>query len=456
MSNRPPKGPEAALGHGRVLSLTWPVILANVTTPLVGIADVWVMGRLPDPVFIGAVAVGAAIFTALHWMFLFLRMGTTGLVAQAYGEHAGHGASADATVVIMVRALMIAAVIGLAVLLLQWPLGLAMFSLFQASADVETLAGDYFALRVFGVPGFLFHLVNLGVLFGLQQMRATLVLNLMLSTTNLILDVFFVLGLGMGVTGVALGTVIAEWSAAAFGLLLVMRALKAHGWRRVLPSGVTDRGEMLRLFDLSGNLVLRTLFVNVPFFVNSLIAASMGDVLLALNAVLMQLFFIAIYGIDGFAHTAETLAGFTYGGGRPDRLRRATMLTMLWGFSVAGIMSLAYAVFGQTFVDGLTTSVDVRTEAGAYLIWIALIPFACVGAFIFDGVFIGTTHIREMRNAMALSAAVWACVLYFSLPVWGYHAIWIAMTAFMLTRSLLLWAYYPRIEAGARMRAMHA
>ena len=454
MSVRRLSGLDPEPGHRRVLALTWPVILANVTTPLVGIADVWVMGRLPDPVFIGAVAVGAAIFTALHWMFLFLRMGTTGLVAQAYGEHGDEdGATAGAVAVIMARALLIALVIGLAILLAQWPLGLAMFSLFQASGEVETLAAEYFALRIFGVPGFLIHLVNLGVLFGLQQMRATMVLSLFLSTTNLVLDVFFVLGLGMGVTGVALGTLLAEWSAAGIGLLLVVRALKMHGWRWSIPAGVTDRTELMRLFDLSGNLVLRTLFVNVPFFVNSLIAAGMGDVLLALNAVLMQLFFIAIYGIDGFAHTAETLAGFTYGSGRADRLRRATGLCMAWGFAVAALMALVYALFGQTFVDGLTTAVDVRAAADAYLGWIVLIPFACVGAFIFDGVFIGTTYIREMRNAMALSAAVWAGVLILSLPVWHYHAIWIAMTAFMATRSLLLWAYYPRIETGARARS---
>jgi len=447
-------GLDMELGHRRVLTLTWPVILANVTTPLVGIADVWVMGRLPDPVFIGAVAVGAAIFTALHWMFLFLRMGTTGLVAQAYGEHGDTGSeSADAVASIMARALLIAFAIGLLLLLLQWPLQLGMFSLFQASADVETLAAEYFVLRIYGVPGFLIHLVNLGVLFGLKQMRATMILSLALSTTNLVLDVFFVLGLELGVTGVALGTLLAEWGAAVLGLILVGRALKRLGWQWSRPKRIADRAELGRLFDLSGNLVLRTLFVNIPFFVNSLVAASMGDVLLALNAVLMQLFFIAIYGIDGFAHTAETLAGYTYGAGRADHLRRATVLCMFWGFLVAFAMALIYAVFGQTLVDALSTAADVRSASGEYLFWVVLIPVACVGAFIFDGVFIGTTFIREMRNAMALSAVVWAAVLYLCLPLWHYHAIWVAMVAFMAVRSLLLWLYYPRLEAGALDRA---
>jgi MATE family multidrug resistance protein len=442
------------LSHARIWSLTWPVIFANVTTPLVGIADVWVMGRMPDPAYIGAVAVGAAIFTALYWLFIFLRMGTTGLVSQAYGAlGADDAGAADEVVAIASRAMLIAVALAAIILLLQWPLGLGMFSLFQASEGVESLAESYFALRIYGVPGFLIHLVNLGVLFGLQEMRATMYLNLGLSTTNLLLDVFFVLGLGLGVEGVALGTVLAEWGAAAFGLYLVGRALARMGWWRRRPANVTDRQALVRLFDISSNLILRTFFVNLPFFVNSLVAASMGDVLLAVNAVLMQLFFIAIYGIDGFAHTAETLTGYAYGAGRAPELRRATVLSMFWGFVVAAAMALTYLLFGQAFVDGLTTASAVREAASDFLIWVVMIPFACVGAFLFDGVFIGTTYIREMRNAMAASALVWGIVLYFCLPIWHYHAVWIAMIAFMATRSLLLWGYYGRIEAGASAAA---
>jgi MATE family multidrug resistance protein len=253
----------------------------------------------------------------------------------------------------------------------------------------------------------------------------------------------------MGVEGVALGTVLAEWGAAFLGLYLVGRALVRLGWRRVRPANVTDRQALIRLFDVSGNLIVRTFFVNLPFFVNALVAASMGDVLLAVNAVLMQLFYVAIYGIDGFAHTAETLTGYAYGAGRATELRRATALSMLWGFVVAGVMALIYLLLGQVFVDALTTASAVREAAADYLLWVVLIPFACVGAFLFDGVFVGTTYIREMRNAMAASALVWGLVLYVCLPIWHYHAIWIAMIAFMAARSLMLWGYYGRIEAGA-------
>lgn len=455
MSSPSDNGLALELGHRRVLSLTWPVIFANVTTPLVGIADVWVMGRLPDPAYIGAVAVGASIFMALYWMFFFLRMGTTGLVSQAYGENADDTRkAANAVVAIMVRALVIASAIGLLLVLLQRPLSLGMFTLFQASVGVESLAESYFTIRIFGVPGSLFYLVSLGVLFGLQQMRATMFLNLALSTSNLILDLVFVLGLDLGVDGVAYGTVLSEWGAALLGLALVWRTLTRLGWRPGKPANVGDRAELKRLFDVSGNLVLRTFFVNLPFFVNSLIAAGMGDVVLAVNAVLTQLFFIMIFGVDGFSHTAETLAGYTFGAGRADQLRRVTVLCVFWGFVVAGVIALIYALAGQAFVNALTTAEEVRAMAGDYLIWMVVVPVACVGAFLFDGIFIGTTYIREMRNAMALAAVLWGIVLYLSLPIWGYHALWLSMTVFMGARSILLWAYYPRVENGARMRAV--
>jgi MATE family multidrug resistance protein len=408
------------------------------------------MGRLPDPAYIGAVAVGASIFNSLFWMFLFLRMGTTGLVSQAWGENAAEpSAAARAVVAILGRGLLVAVALGLAFLLLQVPLGLGLFALFQASGEVESLAEGYFAIRIYGVPGWLFHLVNLGVLFGLQQMRTTMVLNIGLSTANLVLDLFFVLGLGLGVDGVAYGTILSEWGAALFGFVLVWRALTRLGWRPAWPEGLADRAQLARLFDVSSNLVLRTLFVNVPFFVNALVAASMGDVLLALNAVLLQLFFVMIYGIDGFAHTAETLTGFAFGAKEPRQLRRASVVCMQWGFVVAAVMAVTFVFAGQLLVDGLTTAPEVRAAAGDYLIWLVVVPFACVGAFIFDGIFIGTTHIREMRNAMVAAAGIWGAVLYLSLPVWGYHGLWLAMTLFMLSRSLLLGFYYPLIERRA-------
>ena len=444
---RPAEGP----GHRRVLSLTWPVILANVTTPLVGVADVWVMGRLPDPAYIGAVAVGASIFMALYWIFMFLRMGTTGLVSQAYGEN-GHDnrAAAGAVVAIMARALVVGLAIGALMVALQWPLRVGMFTLFQASEGVETLAESYFSIRIFGIPGWLVHLVNLGVLFGLQQMRATMILNLALSTSNLLLDLLFVLGFGLGVDGVAYGTVLSEWGAALLGLVLVWRALRRLGWRGERPQGLAERAALTRLFDISSNLLVRTFFVNLPFFVNSLLAAAMGDVLLAVNAVLTQLFFIMIYSIDGFAHTAETLSGYAYGAGRADHLRRSTTISLFWGFMVAAAMAFLYLLAGQLFVEALTTATEVRAAAAEYQFWMAVVPFACVGAFVFDGIFIGTTYIREMRNAMACAAVLWAVTLYLCLPVLHYHALWLAMTVFMLARSILLWLYYPRIERGAR------
>ena len=217
--------------HRKILALTWPVMLANVTIPLVGVADIAVMGRLPDPVYIGAVSVGAAIFSAMYWLFSFLRTGTTGLVAQAFGARDN-----DMVMGTFVRACVIGACLGSVMVAAQWPISTFMFAIFEASDAVESLAATYFDIRIFGAPALLIYLAELGLLFGLQQMRATLYLSIGLNLTNLFLDVLLVVGFGMGVEGVAIGTVTAEWAAALFGFWLVMRAARLARLRWEIPA----------------------------------------------------------------------------------------------------------------------------------------------------------------------------------------------------------------------------
>jgi len=430
--------------HRRILQLTWPVILANITIPLVGVADVAVMGRLPDPAYIGAVAVGAAIFSAVYWLFGFLRMGTTGLVAQAFGRAQPNEIGAT-----FLRGCSVAAVLGLGIVALQWPLAALLFALFDASAEVSGLAGAYYDIRVFGAPALLVYLVELGVLFGLQRMRDTLVLSIALNVTNLTLDVVLVLGLKMGVAGVATGTVISEWSAAIGGLWLVRRSLRAVGYRARAVRNLWQIQAVRNLFHVSSNLILRTFFVQLPFFVGTVVAARLGDVTIAVHGVLMQLFFVMTYSLDGFAHTAETLAGFAFGAQTPGALRRTTALCAMWAALLALGTGVAYWLGGELFVSWLTLDSEVRNAASTYLPWLAVAPLLCVGAFLFDGIFIGTTHIVEMRNAMFVAAAIWAVCLWGSLDALAYHAVWLTMSIFMLARTAMLALYYPRIERGA-------
>lgn len=427
--------------HARVWALTWPVVLANLTIPLVGAVDTAVMGRLPDPAYIGAVAVGATIFNAVYWLFGFLRMGTTGLAAQGYGAGA-----LDRLAAIASRALLTAATLGLALLALQSPIADLALRLFdEASSTVRGLAGEYFAVRIWGAPGLLSYLVCLGMLFGLQRMTSALVLSLLLNLTNVLLDLLFVLGLGWGVRGVAAATVSAEWLAGLAGLYLVWKNLRRLGWQPRRPPALLDPAQLLGLFDLSFNLVLRTFFVQLPFFVFTVLAAGFGDVVLAANAVLMQFFFVMSYGLDGAAHTAETLAGHAYGAGDPASLRAATRYTLLWSLAMAGLFSLAYACLGGTAIDLLTQADSVRAAARDYLPWAIAAPLAGVLAFLFDGVFIGTTRVRVLRNTVFLATALYGLLIWQLKEPLGNHGLWLALLAFLLARGVLLSLCYPSL-----------
>ena len=434
-----PQGPAA--WHRRIWTLTWPVILANVTIPLVGVADVTVMGRLPDPAYIAAVTMGSALFSAVYWLFGFLRMATTGLSAQALGS-----ANVAEIAAIFWRGCVIAVTLGVLLVCLQWPLASLLFHWFDATPDVAHLARDYYDLRILSAPALLVYLVELGILFGLQRMRHTLYLSVGLNLTNLGLDILLALGLDMGVKGVAAGTVISECSAAIAGWVLVQRALREHGWWKGRPRQLW-RGHAVRgWFGISTNLILRTFCVQLPFFVGTLLATQLGAVTLAAHGILMQLFFIMTYSLDGFAHTAETLAGFAYGAQQREVLRQTTRYCALWAMFFALLTCLLFGFAGTTLVDAMSVAANVRQTASHYLLWLAISPLLCVWAFLFDGIFIGTTHIREMRNAMFAAALLWGALLWLTFDACAYEAVWLTLNSFMLARSILMALYYPRIE----------
>jgi MATE family multidrug resistance protein len=430
-----------AAWHRRVWSLAWPVVLANVTVPLVGAVDTAVIGRLPDPAFLGAVAVGAAVFNAIYWMFGFLRMGTTGLTAQAHGAR-----DTDELLAVVLRATAIALALGALLVALQGPvLALALW-IFPASGPVERLAGDYFTLRIWGAPALLVHFVVLGALFGLQRMREALVVSVLLNVTNMGLDYAFVMVLGWGVAGVAAGTLISEWLAAAVGLTLLLRTLGSSASRLPPRAELLRRDRLTALFGVSANLIVRSFFVQLPFFTFTALGAGLGDGVLAANAVLMQLFFFMAYGLDSLAHTAESLAGYAYGARDRPRLRAATGYTLVWSLAVAAAMSLLYALAGGMLIDLLTTLPEVRETARDYLPWVVAAPLAAVGAFHLDGVFIGTTRTAELRNSMLVALLCYLATVWLTLDALGNHGLWLAMTVFMVARTALLGAHYPRLE----------
>ncbi len=434
--------------HRRIWALSWPMILANLAIPLVGAVDTAVMGRLSDARYLGAVAVGATIMSALYWMLGFLRMGVTGLTAQAFG--AGNQREMAATVS---QAAVAALALGATMVAAQAPLLALALHLFEASAGVETLTADYFGIRIWGAPALLLYMVEIGVLFGLQRMRAALALSLLLNLSNAALDMLLVVGLGWDVKGVAAGTLVSEWVAAIVGLRLATRALADHGCQRPVRADIVQRRRLTELFRLGANLVLRTFFVQLPFFLITALGASLGDVALAANAVLLQFLHITAYGLDGFAHTAETLAGYAFGKRDVRGLRRASACSAAWAGLMAALVSTGYALFGDALIAVFTVLPEVRAAASAHLAWVAVLPLAAVWAFMLDGVFIGATRSAELRNAMILSAAIYLAVLWASFEPLGNHGVWLSMLVFMTARGLILGAMYPGLERRCRTQA---
>lgn len=431
----------ASLRHRQVWALSWPIIIANLSAPMVGLVDTAVMGHMSDPSYLAAVAIGSAVFTALYWSYGFLRMGTTALTAQAFG-----GKQSSELGAVALRALMVAGVFAALMLSVSGLLKTGGLLLFDASANVEAKAALYFDIRLFGLPAVLLQYVVFGILFGTQRMGFSLIVSAVTNLANVVLDFLFVVGFGWGVEGVAAGTAIAEWAGAIIGLLLAWRALTTAGASRPLPRDVFDRKRLMSLFEVSGNLIVRSLFVQLPFLLFAVFGARFGSIVLAANAVLMQLMMTMAFALDAFAHSAETLAGEAYGAEDARRLRDVTIKTGIWaaGFSLA--IAVFYGIAGPHLIRLMTDQQELLSTALLYLPWVVAAPILSVVAFQLDGIFIGTTQTATLRNAMALSFACYAATTWLALPALGNHGIWLGMSVFFVVRSVLLLWRYPGIE----------
>ncbi len=419
--------------------MAWPIMLSNVSVPLVGIVDTAVVGHLPNPVFIGAVALGAVVFSFLYWGFGFLRMGTTGLVAQDIGAR-----DYDELRATLARALILAGVLGLAILVLRAPAGELAFWALEGSSMVEGFAKQYYAVRVFAAPAALVNYVVLGFVIGIQNTRAALALMLLLNITNVLLDLLFVMGFGWGVEGVAAASLISEYSAAVFGLLLIRRILSRLDGRWQ-SYRLFDRSRLRTLLSVNLNIFVRTLCLIFAFFHFTSASARLGDIVLAANAVLMHFYTFMAYSLDGFAHAVEALAGAAFGSRNRRAFLNAVHASTVCAGLVAVLYCLVYAAFGASIVALVTGISEVRTTAGEFLPWLAVAPIVSVWSFQLDGIFIGTTRAVAMRNAMLLSLAAFLIAVWLLLPLWGNHGLWAALMVLMVTRAITLGIWYPRI-----------
>ena len=429
-----------AITHGRVLKIAGPIVLSNATVPLLGAVDTAVVGQLGDPASLGAVGIGAVILATLYWAFGFLRMSTSGLAAQAQG--AGDMGERSA---VLLRALIVGAGAGLALILAQVALFAGAFWLAPASATVEALAQDYLAIRIWGAPATIALYALTGWLVGLERTRAVLVLQLWQNGLNIGLDLWFVLGLGWGVEGVALATLIAEWTGLALALWLARDAFGPA--LRAALARLGDRIAIRRMFSASRDIMGRTILLQLAFTTFVFLGARFGDVTLAANQVLMQFLEITAFALDGFAFAAEALVGQAVGARSAADTRAAGRITMQWGFGGAAALALVFALAGPAIIDLMTTSPEVREAARGYLPWLVVAPLIGVAAWIYDGIFIGALMTGEMLRAMLVSVAVYVMALAVLVPLAGNHGLWAALMVMNGARTLAMGRLYPRVLA---------
>ena len=420
--------------------LAGPVIISNISVPLLGIVDTAVVGHLPGPHFLGAVAVGALIFSVIYHGCNFLRMGTTGLTAQSLGAR-----DADEVRAWLARAGLLALAVGAVLIAVQVPVLWASLEIVNPGPKVRPLTDVYFSIRIWGAPMALLNFAMLGWFFGIQNTRAALATQIFMNGVNIVLDLWFVIGLGWGVEGVAWATLISEVGAVGLGLWLVGRNLRRVGGHWHLERAIDGR-RLARMLRVNGDILVRSLCLQAAFVTVTALGARMGDVILAANAVLLNFQMLTSYALDGFANAAEALTGEAVGARNRGRFRQAVKATSLWALVFSAAFTLAYLAMGLLFIDLLTGVEEVRETARVYLPWVIFLPMISVWSFQLDGIFIGATWTAEMRNGMAISLALFFATLVVLIPSLENHGLWLAFSLFMAMRALTLGAFYRRLE----------
>ncbi len=425
--------------HKRVWWLAAPIILSNVTVPLVGAVDTAVTGHMDSPEPIAAVALGASIFSLVFWTFGFLRMGTSGSVAQAFGARDN-----DTIGLTLLRSLFIAVCLGVVVIVLQRPLLELSLMAVDGSDKIEQLTRDYYYVRIWSAPATLANYVLTGVLIGVQRMRSVLMLQLLLNSINVFLDLLFVPVLGWGITGVALASVISEYLALGFALYLIRDLVTAAAGKATAQT-LLDSEPLVRLLKLNGDIFIRTLLLVASFFYFNAASAKFTNTVFAANVILLQLLNICAYALDGFAHAAETLAGEAWGSKNKDHFHKIVKISTIQAMLTAILMSMLIYAFGPMLLGLFTNQIEVLTAANRLLPWMYILPFLSVWCYQLDGIYIGTTHSREMRQAMIISATLFFLLTALLIPRFGNTGLWCAFSLFMIARAATLLFYYPRI-----------
>jgi len=412
--------------HQEIWFIALPMLLTGISTPLLGLVDTAVVGHLPEPHFLAAIAIGAMIFNLLFWAMGFLRMGTTGLTARALGER-----KESELVSILIRGLSISTILGAAVIIIQTPIKEAIFYFVDSTPDVLFHAKVYFDIRIWSAPATLASYVLLGWFLGLQKPKINLMIVISLNLINILLDVFFVVYLNFDSSGVAWATLIAEYSGLFIGIAIAWRIVKtksADNWRQIY-----DCKEIRKYLSLNLDVFLRTLFLLLSFSFFTLQSAKYGPIVLAANSILMNLQTLMSYALDSLAHAAEVLVGKYIG--CKQELFSVIKITGYWSVGFACLIALIYWALGSSIIGMLTDIDDVAATVVIYLPWLILSPVLSVWSYWFDGIFIGAGYSREMRDTMLISFIVFL-LSFLILAGWGNHGLWAALMIFMVARAV--------------------
>ncbi len=427
------------ISHRDVWQIAWPMILANISVPMLGMVDTAVMGHLDEPHYLGAVAVGSIIFSFLFWGFGFLRMATTGLVAQATGKN-----DTALSHTVLTQSIIFAAIIACAVLLLNQPISTLAFTLIESSNLVRQEGEIYFDIRIWSTPAILINYVFLGWLLGKQASKAALILVLVITISNMILDLVFVNLFAMTADGVALASVIAEYLGFITGLYL----LKRHGVSlSLIKRSISQHVSVFtwQWLQLNINIFIRTLCLMFSFAFFTTQGAKQGDLILAVNAVLLNFLTFIAFVLDGFANATEVIAGKAVGKNDQRQLKQGFLIATFWSVIAASLFSLIYLLFGPHIILLLTSIPEVNATANTYLIWLTLMPLIGVWSYLLDGLFIGTTRSKEMRNTMLFSTVCCYLPAWYALQFLGNHGLWLALLIFLAARGISQSYYLPRI-----------
>ena len=431
--------------HQSIAKKAFPIILANASAPLLGLADTAAIGHAGGAQEIGAIALGALVFSFVYWGFGFLRMGTTGFTAQAFG--AGKMGEVRDT---GLRALLLGLGIGIMLMLLQQVILLSSLYLLNTSESIKALVGDYFFTRIWGAPATLGTYAILGVLVGLGETRKLLMLQLFLNGLNILLNLFFVIVLDFGVKGIALGTVLAEWSSFFMGLWMVRKTLNhlladvsdKFNWKVLL-----EKQKFIEMMLVNGNIMIRTLALLFGFawFTNR--GAGFGDGILAANHILLQFVSLSAFFLDGYAYVVEMMAGKAIGARDERKFSTELKLANQLAGGTALILALLFFFAGELAINGLTTDTMVRSYAYSVLPLACLYILISFYAFQLDGVFIGATQSKEMRNASLFSVLIFIISAEVLSKSYGNTGLWIAFIIYVFVRGMSLRYYMPRVRA---------